>query len=128
MSQNTNHIAVVLITGGGPTFNPAELYLPSSGAGCALPSLPDRRWGHTLDDGLLCGGGPTSDSCLQWGPDTGSWEAAVTLDVGRWYHVSWTPVGGLGTFLMGGEYSSRTTTQIAPDGTQEPGFPLKYDA
>ena len=118
------HIAGVLITGGYPNVNTAELYLPSSGARCALPTLPDSRWGHTSDDGLLCAGWDTSDSCLQWG----SWEAAVTLDVRRGYHVSWTPVGGPGTWLMGGAYSVRTTTLITPDGTQEPGFSLKYVA
>ena len=91
------YIAGVLITGGFPTGNTADLYLPSSGAGCALPTLPASRWGHTLDDGLLCGGQDTSDSCVQWGPDTGSWEAAATLDVAREGHVSWTPVGGPGT-------------------------------
>ena len=75
----------------------------------------------------MCGGSYTRDSCLQWSPDTGSWEAAVTLDVERYGHISWTSVTR-GTFLMGGSVSARTTTLIKPDGTQEPGFPLKYDA
>ena len=124
------YIAVVLITGSdtGSGRNTAELYLPPSGTSCPLPKLPDDRHGHTVsEDGLLCGGEFTNDSCLQWSPDTGSWEEAVTLDV-RFNHISWTPVNGRGTFLMGGPSGKRTTTLIKPDGTQEPGFALKYDA
>ena len=111
--------------------------MPSSGAFCSLPTLPDDRYSHSADDGLLCGGSDTNDTCIQWSPVTGSWEAAVTLDVRRYDHLSWTPVNGRGTFLMGGYYirrkegyyneSRRTTTLITPEGTQEPGFPLKYD-
>ena len=41
--------------------------------------------------------------------------------------MSWTPSSGSGTYLIGGRDSKRTTTLIKPDGTQEPGFPLKYD-
>ena len=45
--------------------------------------------------------------------------------------MSWTPSSGIGTYLVGGyAYSNsakRTTTLIKPDGTQEPGFSLKYD-
>ena len=75
--------------------------------------------------GLLCGG--YLDTCLQWRPDNGTWEEALTLEVWRFGHVSWTPGAGSGTYLMGGEYI-KTTTLIKPDGTQEPGFTLKYDA
>ena len=125
-------IAGVLITGGAPNTTMAELYLPSSAASCTLPVLPDGRVYHTADEGLVCGGfggeeSSSSDSCLQWSPDTGSWEAAVTLDVKRMYHISWTS-DTRGTYLMGGGRGARTTTLITPDGTQEPGFPLKYDA
>ena len=70
-------------------------------------------------------------NCIQWSPDTGTWEELLTLDVGRWTHVSWTPNTGIGTYLMGGGYydeGRKTTTLIRPDGTQEPGFPLKYYA
>ena len=93
-----------------------------------LPGLPEWRCDHAVSkDGLMCGGLFTQDSCLQWSPDTGSWEAAVTLDVERYWHSSWTPVNGRGTYLMGGNSNRRTTTLITTDGTQEPGFPLKYD-
>ena len=112
-------------------MNTAELYVPSSGVSCSLPQLPDDRAFHTLESsGLLCGGYGTSDTCLQWSPDTGTWEELLTLDVGRDDHVSWTPGPDIGTYLIGGYLSyvmKRTTTLIKPDGTQEPGFPLRYD-
>ena len=69
----------------------------------------------------------TRDTCVQWSPDTGSWEELLTLDVGRIKHVSWTPGPGMGTYLMGGGDSLRTTTLIKDDQTQEPAFQLKYD-
>ena len=79
--------------------------------------------------GLLCGGYNTEDSCLMWSPDTDTWEKLLTLDVGRAHHVSWTPGHDIGTYLMGGWTTemSRTTTLVKPDGTQAPGFALKYN-
>ena len=80
--------------------------------------------------GLLCGGDNAvyaEYNCLQWRPDAGTWEDYLTLDVRRFGHVSWTPSSGIGTYLMGGYYNQSTTTLVKPDGTQEPGFPLKYD-
>ena len=123
-------IAGVLITGGFGTSDTAELYVPLSGASCTLPSLPDIRAYHTVSEGgLICGGDATQDSCIMWSPDSGTWEEALILDVSRWGHVSWTPSSGNnGTYLMGGAYSERTTTLINNDGSQEPGFPLEYDA
>ena len=123
----------VLITGSGGwqvAGNTTELYLPSSGVSCSLPQLPDDRSSHSLESsGLLCGGVDTIDSCIKWSPDTGTWEELLTLDIGRYYHVSWTPGPDIGTYLIGGYTSEmkRTTTLIKPDGTQEPGFELKYD-
>ena len=120
----------ILITGSfNSPRNSAELYQPASGASCALPKLPDDRRYHTVESsGLLCGGYDTKDTCLQWSPDTGTWEdLELTFDVGRYYHVSWTPGTEGGTYLMGGGRSGTTTTLIKPDGSQEPGFDLKYD-
>ena len=129
-------IAGVLITGslGAPPYPPnppypgnsAELYVPSIGASCSLPMLPQYIAFHTVSEsGLLCG----FYECLLWSPDSGSWEAAVTLDVKRSGHVSWTPISSPGTYLIGGDddESWRTSTLITPDASQEPGFVLKYD-
>ena len=131
--KNILYIAGVLITGGDPAGNTAELYLPFSNVSCTLPSLPENRDLHTVTEGgLLCGGplwGTTEDSCLMWSPDSGTWEEALILDVDRWRHVSWTPSSGnTGTYLMGGGDNERTTTLVNNDGSQETGFPLKYEA
>ena len=78
--------------------------------------------------GLICGGADNNwDTCIQWSPDTGTWEEILSLDIRRYGHVSWTPNTGIGTYLLGGGYSEGTTTLIRPNGTQEAGFPLKYD-
>ena len=124
------YIAGVLITGGYPDSNMAELYVPSTGASCTLPSLPSQRRYHTVTEtGLLCGGGCGScGNCIQWSSDSGSWKTALSLDVGRYEHVSWTPSSGnIGTYLMGGYNSKRTSTLIANNGSLVEGFLLKYD-
>ena len=129
-----NSTAGVLITGGygsSGALNTVEIYRPSSGDSCLLPHLPQGRYHHTVErSGLLCGGSDTEYSCLQWASEQGAWEETISLEVERREHVSWTP--GLldtSTYLMAGYYGeSRTTaTLIKPDGSQEPGFPLKYD-
>ena len=131
-SKNISYIAGVLITGGesSAALNTAELYVPSTGVSCTLPSLPDNRYDHTVSEGgLICGGPETPVSCIMWSSDSGSWEEAVTLDVIRRGHVSWTPSSGnTGTYLMGGSPNYKTTTLVKNDGTQEQGFPLKYEA
>ena len=121
--------AGVLITG-GTGLNTAEIYLPSSGASCILPQLPDVRRYHTVEQtGLLCGGSFTADTCVQWSSDTGTWEQSLTLDTVRYNHVSWTPDPDIGTHLIGGaDYIGGTTSSlIKPDGSQETGLTLKYN-
>ena len=132
----------VLITGSSHygSSDTTELYVPSTGVSCTLPDIPQPNIGsglfyHTLDSGLICGGYYTYDICLKWRTDTGTWEEYITLDIRRYDHVSWTPSPEIGTYLMGGHVhnnidndngAGNTTTLIKPDGTQEPGFPLKY--
>ena len=77
----------------------------------------------------MCGGYYNSYACVKWRSVTGTWEnylANQYLHVGRRFHVSWTPDPDIGTYLMGGWESGDTTTLIKPDGSQEPGFSLKY--
>ena len=133
MTANVNFLrflfSAILITG-GYGLNTTELFLLSSGTSCTLPPLPHTRYGHTLDQHILCGGKDSEDTCLQWSPDTGTWEELLTLDVPRSNHVSWTT--GIGTYLMGGHcnigcLNGNTTSLIKTDETQEPGFDLKYD-
>ena len=122
-----------------------ELYLPSSDVSCSLPNLPyetdindDGLGGHTVESsGLLCGGSGVYDSrntCLQWNPYNGTWDNWLTLHIQRDGHSSWTPSTDIGTYLIGGidildyvKEARNSTTLIKPDGTQEPGFKLKYD-
>ena len=101
-----------------------------------LPTMQDDRYDHSLEgSALMCGGYYTSESCVQWSSVNGTWEEYLTLDVGRSYHVSWTPDPDIGTYLMGGvtrnsgmnSVDRNTTTLIKPDGSQEPGFSLKYN-
>ena len=107
-----------------------ELYVPSTGVLCTLPSLPEAIQSHTMENsGLLCSTSYPDYTCLQWSPDTGTWKKLLNLDSHRSTSVSWTPVTGNGTYLMGGSgsYPSYdTTTLVRHDGIQEPGFPLKY--
>ena len=117
----------MLITGGaGDAGAGAELFLPSAGTSCVLPSFPDLRSTHTVDNNIICGG-KNRHTCLKWNPATGSWEALLTLDIYTDRHVTWTPEHGRGTYLMGGLSSMNTSTLIKDDGTQEPAFPLKYN-
>ena len=120
-------LVAVLITGGYGDTAGAELFLPSAGTSCMLPSLPDIRSRHTVDNNIICGGYHTKDTCLKWSPNTGSWEKLLTMEVERHSHVTWTPQHGRGTYLMGGDPNSKTSTLIKDDGTQEPAFPLKYN-
>ena len=96
-----------------------------------LPQLPDNRWYHTQESGLLCGGAypGTSDTCLEFNSVTGNWGEKIRLTVGRSDHISWTPDSNIGTYLIGGDsdQSKNTSTLIPPEGGQEPGFPLKYE-
>ena len=127
-------LVAVLITGGHNTGvgGTVELFLPTSNVSCRMPQLPDSREFHTmdhLDTHLLCGGSGTGQSCLEWSSAQGLWSESRTLGVTRAYHVSWTPDADIGTFLMGGYTgdSQASSTLLRPDGSQEPGFPLRYD-
>ena len=89
-----------------------------------------------MDSHHLCGGYLTPDRCLKLNTVTGTWDESLTLDVNRAFHVSWTPDPDIGTFLMGGAHwggvswdreNVNSTTLIKPDGSQEPGFSLKYN-
>ena len=127
-------LVAVLITGGHNTGvgDTVELFLPISNVSCRMPQLPDSREFHTmdhLDTHLLCGGSGTGQSCLEWSSAQGMWSESHTLSVTRAYHVSWTPDADIGTYLMGGYTgdSQASSTLLKPDGSQEPGFPLRYD-
>ena len=133
---------------GGKSFeslgglNSTELYIPSSKSSCRLPDLQYGRESHTQNNLLLCGGSfigedfqveeSVATGCLKWNSVNSSWEEVVSFDGQRMTHVSWSPAPDIGIFLMGGlgEDGSylNTTTLVKPDGSNEPGFLLKYFA
>merc|ERR1719186_1894257 len=77
-SSSDNKTAGILISGGHHTTaegTSVEVYVPSTGQSCSLPSLPDDRWGHSMDmdsitsSPLICGGydsASTASSCLSF--------------------------------------------------------------
>ena len=118
-------ILAVLITGGKGAV---EIYHPDSDTPCVLPDdLPDLRWGHTLDGALVCGGQYTPRSCRRWNADTGNWDLVTySLTEERRHHISWTPVDGSVTYLMGGEESVTTSDAIHKNNSVTSSFPLRH--
>ena len=118
---------VVLITGGSDRKS-AEIYNPATNpTGCSLPQLPEIRAEHSQDGGLTCGGNDPSarNTCVKWNPASGAWDQTpFTLKESRVHHVSWaTPTG---VYLMGGEYSPKTSEKVTADSSVL-NFTLKYD-
>ena len=120
----------ILKTGGSNDKLRAEIYNPWLGGWCKLPDLPiAREESHTQDGFLTCGG----TVCHKWNPETGTWDVSHNLTSGRDNGLSWTPVSGNGTYLIGGywdqgEWADRgwdhaaTTVLLKADGTVERGF------
>ena len=101
-----------------------ELYSPSYH--CELPSLPDRMFSHTSDEGTLCGGGFTSTTCITF--TSGKWVTSHALAEKRVFHTSWYNKEEGKIILMGGSDSGNTTEIIAVEAKDGvPGFPMKYD-
>ena len=71
----------MIISGGNGAEQSAEVYVPSTGQHCTLPSLPAGRWGHTMEGRMVCGGASydyaTTPSCITL-TDAG-WETTATL-------------------------------------------------
>ena len=72
----------LVISGGSPldsAGSTVEVFIPSTGQHCQLPDMPgDPRYGHTMEDLMVCGGGgSTGRSCLSL--TDGTWETTTTL-------------------------------------------------
>ena len=129
---------VVLITGGrsekdvNATMHSAEIFLPNSpNKPCILPELPAPYLRHTQDRGMLCGGLHTRYSCHQWNSKEAKFPEKPVHEFkpGRHRLVSWTPVAGQETFLIGGgSQGPRETSTIVKQGVfiGYGGFDLKY--
>ena len=100
-----------------------EVYVHSTNQSCSLPSIPDVRVGHSMDNLTVCGGEMTKTSCMTFSP--GMWLTSYTLTEERSYHLSWQTTQG--SHLIGGDYSPYTTELVPAAGQQGgPSFTLKY--
>ena len=122
----------ILLSGGHDAYTTVEgtsveVYVPSTGQSCSLPSLPDDRWGHTMDSLLICGGydsTSTATSCLSF--SSGQWVFSHTLEEGRADHTSWQREQDI--LLMGG-YVPYTSEIVHMGGEQgEESFAMEYDS
>ena len=72
-----------MISGGSPSDSvgqSVEVYVPSTGQHCQLPSLPDERYNHGIEAMTVCGGGGSDDTKTSCQTLTdGSWETTTTL-------------------------------------------------
>ena len=103
-----------------------ELFIPSISTHCRLPSLPLKTSDHTQDGLLQCGGYSSLKSCHKF--VDGTWTLSHNLSKTRSYHSSWQRDGGKEIYLMGGDYSLRTTEIVSDSSAvSTPGFSLKYD-
>ena len=117
----------IVISGGGQALNKwVELFVPSTGYSCLLPSLPDTREDHTMNNMFICGGSDiyARDLCIQF--VDGQWTSLSSTKESRDDHSSWLTPEGL--VLMGGSYTMQSTEIITLEGGQGgPGFNLNYD-
>ena len=120
--------SVFLLTGGSNNSTSSEIYNPESKTSCTLPKFLKKRSFHTQEGGLVCGGGSedaSQKSCSKWSPTSGTWEQSHTLRQQRKEHVSWAAASGV--YLIGGEFSKKTSELAKVDGSVEEGFGLEYD-
>jgi len=109
-----------------------EVFDPTTGQSCELPSLPVDRHGHTMDGLTICGGmdiasltgtTDTNTTCITF--SSGEWVTSHSLAEVRLYHSSWATAEGI--MLVGGFLHENTTeivTEAEYDG--EPSFDLQY--
>ena len=121
-----NNIPGILISGGWHAYTSVEVYSPGTNYHCVLPSLPDKRYGHTMDGLTLCGGVLTRTTCISF--TSGKWVTSHALAEWRTYHTSWY-IKEEGKIILMGGWSSVKTTEIITEGEYKgvPGFRLKYD-
>ena len=114
-------ISAILITGGYPISATAEVFVPSTGVSCLLPSLPVPFYGHIQNGYLACGG----RNCLLFDTLTGTWDwTPIFLRHYRMGHVSWSI--GEDTLLMGGEHSEMSTELVLQASISMDDFKLKH--
>jgi len=112
----------ILVTGGIPesSLKSVEVLRSDGSYFCTLDDLPDERYGHSMDQELLCGGGATPTSCLKY--ESGRWtEYSWSLQQERYGHLSWRRPNNGGVQLIGGFSSSssslKTTETVSRSGS-----------
>jgi hypothetical protein len=118
-----------VISGGGQALNKwVEVFVPSTGYSCLMPSLPDDRKDHTMNNMYVCGGDDffARDLCIQF--VEGQWTSLSSTKESRDDHASWLTPQGL--VLMGGSYNGGKSTEIITlkGGQGGPGFNLNYES
>jgi len=116
---------VILITGGGDKKT-VEAFSPDYQ--CVLPSLPENRIKHTMDNATLCGGERTfklsKHSCLTF--SSGKWVTSHAMAQKRYDHTSWNIKEEGKIILMGGDRRQETETITKGKIDGVPGFRMKY--
>ena len=124
---------MIVVIGGYPPANKAEVLNSDGTRLCHLPDLPDKhlttekRWLASMAEGMVCGGYSNHNrnfekTCMK--PQHGKWtELPWKLTQSRRASVSWKRPDGK-TMLLGG-LSSRTSEIVSETGSVA-GFPLKY--
>jgi len=116
---------VILITGGGDKKT-VEAFSPDYQ--CVLPSLPENRIKHTMDNATLCGGERTfklsKHSCLTF--SSGKWVTSHAMAQKRQEHTSWNIKEEGKIILMGGDRRQETETITKGKIDGVPGFRMKY--
>ena len=123
----------LLIAGGDGDFQEAsvEVYVPSTGYSCSLPSLPHYREDHTMTGMTVCGGAGLEGlnqvlltSCISF--LSGEWVTSHSLPEERWYHNSW--VMGADSILLLGGLESPDTTDVVSEGVYEGGQGFRMES
>ena len=113
----------------------SELLLSDGKYWCQLPGFSDYKYAHTQSGLIACGGGGVTcidlgtcngTSCIKF--DEGQWKNSHKLLYQRDHHSSWySPQHG--TILIGGDYTTESTTEMLKDnGNSQKSFSLKYRA
>ena len=70
----------LIISGGSNSSQSVEVFVPSTGQQCQLPSLPAGRYDHSMEARTVCGGYYSYDTLTSCFTLTdGSWERSTTL-------------------------------------------------
>ena len=125
MSINLDFLAILIA--GGDTSD-VEIWNPEDNTNCRIPSMPSSSSSHgTLDGMKYCGpyGGNYGNEteCVEF--NQGVWSTTNSgFQHRRSFHTSWETVYGI--YIMGGDYSSKTSEFARNDGTVTDGFSLQY--